>query len=242
MCGSKRKCLDVTAKQNEADLNLLLSVLMLFSSLLCCCAERGKTFTVLQRPEVSVSQLLIRTVVWRHQSETENLILTHQPSSCHARFWYLESRRDILFIWSPFSCLPGSRSRDLSSVMTLFVLGCVQSADQGWMGMRWMLGWNEFLKAMVLHHGPSTAHPTLGWTTPELSLMGRREKDGYLRLLHPGDSGYPQLLPVFLFYTYTWMYSTLKQVETGSVCVHVCLGALMACSINHEMMKGISFI
>lgn len=26
------------------------------------------------------------------------------------------------------------------------------------------------------------------------------------------------------------------------VCACVCLGALMVCSINHEMMKGISFI
>lgn len=66
-----------------------------------------------------------------------------------------------------------------------------------------MLGGNEFLKAMVLHHGPSSAHPTLALTTPELSLRGRGEKDGYLQLLHPGDSGYPRLLPVSFSYTHT---------------------------------------
>lgn len=81
-----------------------------------------------------------------------------------------------------------------------------------------MLGGNEFLKAMVLHHGPSSAHPTLALTTPELSLRGRGEKDGYLQLLHPGDSGYPPAPPcLFLFYTHT--HGTLTQVETRSECV-----------------------
>lgn len=51
----------------------------------------------------------------------------------------------------------------------------------------------------------------------------------------PGSS-----LSLSLLHTYAWMYGTLTQVETRSECV--CLGALMACSINHEMMKAISFI
>lgn len=101
-----------------------------------------------------------------------------------------------------------------------------------------MLCGNEFLKAMVLHHGPSSAHPTLALTTPELSLRGRGEKDGYLQLLHPGDSGYPRLLPVSFSSTHIRM--DLWHTHTGRD--QECLGALMVCSINHEMMKAISFI
>lgn len=59
---------------------------MLFSFLFFSVAvQRGRTFTVLERPEVSVSQTLSAfdldsLIVWRHQIETENLTLSHQPS------------------------------------------------------------------------------------------------------------------------------------------------------------------
>lgn len=42
-------------KLREDDANLLLSVRLLFCSVLCCSIDREENFGVLERPEISVS-------------------------------------------------------------------------------------------------------------------------------------------------------------------------------------------
>lgn len=135
--------------------------------------------------------------------------ITSYPSSWHpgTLYYFLHScftcsQGAIFHIWWSFYIIAGcSRVFEYGSWLCNDSVW-VQGVDQCWMGMRWMLGGNEFLKAMVLHHEPSTAHPTLAWITPELSLRGRRER-WIPPATTPWGLWYPQAPPcLFLFYTH----------------------------------------
>lgn len=96
----------------------------------------------------------------------------------------------------------------------------------------------------MLHHGPTAAHPTLGWTTPELSVTGEEREGRILPDTTPWGLCVPPAPPCLFCLPHADM--DVRHIHTGRdqerVCARTCLGALMACSINHEMMKGISFI